>query len=97
MFIDNPEENLDKYTVVLADRPDIGKRIIATREEQDEQFPPRWMYEIVDDPKTVDYFTRSAFTAIKSEWKRPVTTSELIKIAQDGGYGKWYVQKPINP
>lgn len=90
LFIDNPEQNLDKYNFVYADKPSIGKRILATRRKQDERLPTTWDVEIADDPKTVDSSTRSAYVASKTGWNKIPTTSELIKDAQEAGYGKWY-------
>ena|SRR5260370_41584200 len=70
-----------KYQTIRTVRQSDGAVLIATREVIDEKLPVRW---------DVDENDPSPFKAPVLRCEGPYSTSQLIKKAQEEGYGDWY-------
>jgi hypothetical protein len=79
MIPTNDLQILAKYQTIRAFRPD-GSVLIATRKVEDGK-PIYW---------DVDENDPSPFKPPVLNWKGPYSTSQLIKIAKEKGYGSWY-------
>jgi len=89
MVIGNPTLNLAKYKNVYTVRQSDRKKLIATREDQDELLPARWTIETLEHPAHIDFSKVAFFKSPVMSITVPLTTEELVKLAQVEGYGDW--------
>jgi len=81
MMPTNDLRMLAKYQTIRTFRQSDGAELIAAREVVDEKLCVRWNVEEKDP---------NPFKAPILRWVGPYATSQLIKKAQEEGYGDWY-------
>ncbi len=84
MIPTNDLRNFAKYGVITSVRQSDGAKLIATRVVIDEKLPVRWDVEVSYPHPT------TFFTGLVRERIDPPSTSQLIKKAQEEGFGDWY-------